>query len=896
MDRYFDANRPRTDGPSDYYIDPRLLEGTQRHTENVAIGDRVEVAAPEDEVPNTAGNHFNNFYEDNSTEYDSFPDNTSFDVPQYPDLTAFNLPNNAFSNRVLSNPGLDDTGSENAGWNGTNRSNCDKTANTHDAQPVTFGEAFESLASLESKCFGTYFHTAVEKSAATDATNGCFDIDKFLMNDNRHYQTANGVTQTSEDLLGHYSAYANQNPVADGLSNAARAVAYQQPANNGMNGHLNAVPQLSGVSVSESDGSNPHIRRRMLASISSNITPSEATPAPAGPTQLCSPPQEIDRVFGNGLLRNAVSTSMKRKASDAGPSDPVLQSGSDAVADGSNAVDDGFNISAGPRAKKAKILKKPKAKAGQSKSRRGKGKGRQRVVVKEEEEGSESEVELGPEPQRIKVDDFWDSLKESKGIRPHIFPDIDELLNPTSDTAQTTTYSSAQEARAASEVVTDVRDDLTLPHTEAAKKAIVVALVDAMLNVEYAQDGAKAFKAWRKARVTPIMAERAAWELLEGLISRNTDGPALLSYEYQKWIYEPKWMTFKDRLSKIMEGLIYHKTMCKHIIDASYVKGLIEDPPGSVNRVRTNVTVNGKKAAIIAAGKKIMDKIDKKKAKSEQTEKTGDDETDVSAPVDKNDQYDADDEFTADENAMNENETQPTLPTSEAASPSPTMDQDFIPNQDDATSRVPAQNVTSDISAQDGLPFGDGNPFMGAPLCNPESLMIPNPGSTMAGTANEFLGNVPRGNHTLTHVSPYSQRTTFTASRNPGMARQDHMPRHNVQNQMIANQANARAYPYQRMAQHSTPSIDRQQNSTLRNMSDSINSNAEAQEQLNDYPLSDFGVDSPGIVNWDEFDLRWPEFDSIPQEAETAAEARSRKRKMDEADNEDDSHRSKRAR
>lgn len=139
--------------------------------------------------------------------------------------------------------------------------------------------------------------------------------------------------------------------------------------------------------------------------------------------------------------------------------------------------------------------------------------------------GSESESDTSPEPKRVKIQkaNFWNSLDpNSRGVRPGNFPDIDRLLNPTSDIPQATIYDSASEARADHKTDTDVeKDDDTIPKTHAAKKAIVVALTNLMMDNSWAQDGKRSFGTWDNAFHPRHVLEKAAWELLVRLSSGN---------------------------------------------------------------------------------------------------------------------------------------------------------------------------------------------------------------------------------------------------------------------------------------------------------------------------------------------------------------------------------------
>ncbi|PYH42310.1 uncharacterized protein BP01DRAFT_405305 [Aspergillus saccharolyticus JOP 1030-1] len=516
-------------------------------------------------------------------------------------------------------------------------------------------------------------------------------------------------------------------------------------------------------------------------------------------------------ILSSGSNVRSTSPTLKEKTSDLKTTEVVAESSS-AASSVQRSAESGKSTNGDPqptgRPKSFKPSKpKPKGK-GKGKGQKGKAKAKAKAQGKGKSQEPElwddadsdadsTEPELSDETERIMVDVFWDSLNpRSPGVRPSIFPDLDELFSPTSETPMETIYQSAAEAEA---------DQKT---TQEVKKAIVVAMTNLMMSVKFAQDNKSHFEQWIKADWERPQIEAVAWRVLEGIIDRCTTGPALRYHEYRRFNQVPRLMSCRDRISKLFEGLMYHKTMVKHLLDPSYLDVIIEDPYGAVSRIRNNKNVNANKKEKLAAYNKMKEA--EERAAREAALQTVFEERDILEAVQKAhaadqesageeighgnhpDGYYADDEMTADET------------DAVVGATNPGGAGNFQP---------PLETFGSDMfnmhaSTYGGMNFETGEPLIGAPSYVDGINANPLPASSMVGDSNSShtleshsftLADYPADTGDLFQVKPTQfpgETGTSTAMRAPGSMTQDFPAQQNLNLSVPMSPATVMSQPF----------------------------------------------------------------------------------------------------
>ncbi|KAF5864893.1 hypothetical protein ETB97_006119 [Aspergillus alliaceus] len=188
---------------------------------------------------------------------------------------------------------------------------------------------------------------------------------------------------------------------------------------------------------------------------------------------------------------------------------------------------------------------------------------------------------------------------------PPIIRDYQKLMDPLNNNVDVNTqYSSLEEANESQRPSTRLPDDSTLPRTQVQKRAIVKQMCNAMASTHRAQDNKPMIKPFKEGRYSERRMEAACWQVLETAIERHTFGPLLSAFDVKPKNHEI--VTFATRIDKIVDCLMLHKTICKHLLDPLYVYHFVDDPVQAEKRVVANRLLNKRKGEVMNAGKQVL--------------------------------------------------------------------------------------------------------------------------------------------------------------------------------------------------------------------------------------------------------------------------------------------------
>ncbi|KAE8356353.1 hypothetical protein BDV28DRAFT_165026 [Aspergillus coremiiformis] len=188
---------------------------------------------------------------------------------------------------------------------------------------------------------------------------------------------------------------------------------------------------------------------------------------------------------------------------------------------------------------------------------------------------------------------------------PLIIRDYEKLMDPLSNNVDVEThYSSLEEANESQRPSVRLPDDGTLPRTQVQKRAIIKQMCNAMASTHRAQDNKPMIKPFKEGRYNERRIEAACWQVLETAIERHTFGPLLSAFDVKPKNHEI--VTFATRIDKIIDCLMLHKTICKHLLDPLYVYHFVDDPIQAEKRVVANRLLNKRKGEVMNAGKQVL--------------------------------------------------------------------------------------------------------------------------------------------------------------------------------------------------------------------------------------------------------------------------------------------------
>ncbi|KAE8344951.1 hypothetical protein BDV24DRAFT_159788 [Aspergillus arachidicola] len=187
---------------------------------------------------------------------------------------------------------------------------------------------------------------------------------------------------------------------------------------------------------------------------------------------------------------------------------------------------------------------------------------------------------------------------------PPIIRDYQKLMDPLNNVDVDTYYASLEEANESQRPSVQLPEDPTIPRTQVQKRAIVKQMCNAMASTHRAQDNKPMIKPFKEGRYSDRRMEAACWQVLETAIERHTFGPLLIAFDVKPKNHEI--VTFATRIDKIIECLMLHKTICKHLLDPLYVYHFVDDPVQAEKRVVANRLLNKRKGEVMNAGKQVL--------------------------------------------------------------------------------------------------------------------------------------------------------------------------------------------------------------------------------------------------------------------------------------------------
>ena len=149
-------------------------------------------------------------------------------------------------------------------------------------------------------------------------------------------------------------------------------------------------------------------------------------------------------------------------------------------------------------------------------------------------------------------------------------------------------------------------DDPTIPTTVKAQQLHVKLLVKAFKSIRNCDDNEGMVKPFRERRHDPKLVECICWNLVKACILRSrSDEPLLTAYEPHKAKNSVGIDNFAARFDQVAYGMSRSKTVCKHLFDAPFINGYVDDPVRSIRRVESNRSLNKLKADVMAKGKAV---------------------------------------------------------------------------------------------------------------------------------------------------------------------------------------------------------------------------------------------------------------------------------------------------
>ncbi|KAL9613899.1 MAG: hypothetical protein Q9167_001577 [Letrouitia subvulpina] len=172
------------------------------------------------------------------------------------------------------------------------------------------------------------------------------------------------------------------------------------------------------------------------------------------------------------------------------------------------------------------------------------------------------------------------------------------------------TVKEAQEARRPR--MKAIPHDNSVPFTNQSRQKCVRRMVNAMLNMEKAQDNPNMISTWAKMMEDGPRVEQAAWHVLDLALQIHQDGYPIPTTKPSGGKYDK----FKTRWSQMCEGLLLEKTMCKHLCGTNFPEQFVNDPISATHRVQNNRKVNKNKSAVILQGRAVFGMLDNQKRSS----------------------------------------------------------------------------------------------------------------------------------------------------------------------------------------------------------------------------------------------------------------------------------------
>ncbi|KAL9033417.1 MAG: hypothetical protein Q9214_007527 [Letrouitia sp. 1 TL-2023] len=116
------------------------------------------------------------------------------------------------------------------------------------------------------------------------------------------------------------------------------------------------------------------------------------------------------------------------------------------------------------------------------------------------------------------------------------------------------------------------------------------------------QDNHNMKNTWAKMMEDTKRVEQAAWHVLDLALQIHQDGYPIPTNKPSS----NKFEKFGTRWYEICKGLMYEKTMCKHLCGTNFSEQFVNDPKSATLRVQNNRKVNKTKSAVISQGRQAI--------------------------------------------------------------------------------------------------------------------------------------------------------------------------------------------------------------------------------------------------------------------------------------------------
>ncbi|KAL9625161.1 MAG: hypothetical protein Q9160_000562 [Pyrenula sp. 1 TL-2023] len=208
------------------------------------------------------------------------------------------------------------------------------------------------------------------------------------------------------------------------------------------------------------------------------------------------------------------------------------------------------------------------------------------------------------------------SERNAKGPGDHPYLNETEFLSAAQCLAPTENRADTATAFATYDDAIDWRErdgrvpqehDKTLPVTIEQKQALVKVLFKAFKSIGHATDNAQMIQPFRQMKHENAHVEVICWEVLDACIHRCKYGSLVALYDPSKGKSTTDRLSFAERFDFIVAALSTQKTICKHIFDAPYMYGFVDEPARSKSRVESNRVLNDRKGKTMRAGKAAIE-------------------------------------------------------------------------------------------------------------------------------------------------------------------------------------------------------------------------------------------------------------------------------------------------
>ncbi|CAI7569002.1 unnamed protein product [Penicillium pancosmium] len=143
--------------------------------------------------------------------------------------------------------------------------------------------------------------------------------------------------------------------------------------------------------------------------------------------------------------------------------------------------------------------------------------------------------------------------------------------------------------------------DSTIPTTVIEKQVLVGHLMNAMKDIEVADDGSKSISPWKKGAYSDEHIEQGAWIELEDIILAQQSAETFIGSGSPKRRYK----TFGDRYMSVLAYLKTSKNMAKRVVNPTGPMAIADNAVAVREGIKQNKGVNDRKAERLAMQKAL---------------------------------------------------------------------------------------------------------------------------------------------------------------------------------------------------------------------------------------------------------------------------------------------------